>query len=255
MALQLKVAALPASKSDFAFLNKAFVSPATCATLGGAGSVGRSLYLQINGEVFLLGYSDAIADGELCVSGPQRMSAKLQMVQYPCEVFPIDQAPVIAQVTLAIDVLKKGAGEARFEIEGAHFQEHVKVFLSEHVLKPGQGVPMKYRGKKLSVGVKALQQAAPGSGVCASSGRLDASLSSVELVLAAGAGAAGLVLKDGKSRRLEFKSNFNFEEMGIGGLDEQFTAMFRKAFATRMYVYIGVCVWCLSLTLSHSHPH
>jgi len=143
MALQLKVAALPASKSDFAFLDKAFVSPSTCAQLGGGSSVGRTLYVRVQSNVFLLGYSDAIADGELCVSGPQRMAAKLQMVAYPVEVFPIEQAPIIASVTLSIDVLKKGASETRFEIEGAHFQAHVKDFLGEHVLKPGQAVPMK----------------------------------------------------------------------------------------------------------------
>ena len=32
-----------------------------------------------------------------------------------------------------------------------------------------------------------------------------------------------------------FRSNFNFEQMGIGGLDEQFKKMFRTAFASRIF--------------------
>jgi len=32
-----------------------------------------------------------------------------------------------------------------------------------------------------------------------------------------------------------FRSDFNFEQMGIGGLDEQFKKMFRTAFASRIF--------------------
>lgn len=32
-----------------------------------------------------------------------------------------------------------------------------------------------------------------------------------------------------------FNGKFNFEEMGIGGLDDQFLEIFRKAFASRMF--------------------
>jgi vesicle-fusing ATPase len=234
VAVTLKVASLPSSKSDFAYLDKAFVSPGSFAVLGGNGSV--KTYIAVQNDVFLLGVSDAIEDGQLCMSGPQRMNSKLSMQDYSCVVYPIEQAPIISNVTLSIDVLKKGETGSRFEIEGMHFaEEHVKVLLGDHVLKPGMNIPTKYRGKKLNITVKALQQSFQGDGVVALSGRLDDMLSQVELVLGSGASAAGLVLKDGKTKRLEFKSNFNFEEMGIGGLDEQFTSMFRKAFATRMF--------------------
>eukprot|EP00605_Chrysophyceae_sp_TOSAG23-4_P002555 GSChrysophyteH1.ASY1.ANO1.2820.1 assembled CDS len=232
MSLNLKVSTLPASKSEYAFLDKAFVSPATFKEVEASA---ENKYLLVKDDVFLLGYSDAIPNGELCVSLPQRLNAKLQMQPYSCQSFRVEQAPLISAVTLAIDVLKKGDSVARFEIEGSHFTAHVRSLLNAHILKPGQSIPTKYRGKKLSIIVQAVQQGSPGSGVVSSSGLLDSSLSQVELVLAAGGAASGLVLKDGKTRRLEFKSNFNFEEMGIGGLDEQFTSMFRKAFATRMF--------------------
>lgn len=32
-----------------------------------------------------------------------------------------------------------------------------------------------------------------------------------------------------------FKSNFDFEELGIGGLDEEFKTIFRRVFTSRMF--------------------
>ncbi len=83
--IRLKVAALP--EPDLAFLNKAFVSPAQYHTLSAAANTGasagaigpRGVYVSINGDVFLVGYSDKCAAGDFCISGPQRMSAKVQL--------------------------------------------------------------------------------------------------------------------------------------------------------------------------------
>lgn len=83
----LNVSTLP--NAELAFLNKAFVSPAQYTELsGGASGGGRSVYIAIQSDVFLLGYSDGCANGDLCISGPQRMTAKLQMQEYPVKVFP-----------------------------------------------------------------------------------------------------------------------------------------------------------------------
>ncbi len=83
--IRLKVAALP--EPDLAFLNKAFVSPAQYHTLSSAAGAGsgasaigpRGVYVSISNDVFLVGYSDKCASGDFCISGPQRMSAKVQL--------------------------------------------------------------------------------------------------------------------------------------------------------------------------------
>ncbi len=239
----LNVAVLP--NAELAFLNKAFVSPAQYTEFsgsgGGAGVGSRGVYVAVQNDVFLLGYSDECAPKELCLSGPQRMSAKLQMTGYPVSVFPGAQASMINHMTLSLDVLKKGGPPARFEIDANNFIEYFKETYGEHIFKVGQSIPIKYRGKKLSCNIDAFNPDPPKFTSAFSSfsrmqvARLDSAKSQLEVRLATGAGAQGLVLKDGKTKRLEFKSNFNFEEMGIGGLDEQFTTMFRKAFATRMF--------------------
>lgn len=45
--------------------------------------------------------------------------------------------------------------------------------------------------------------------------------------------SASIVIPSNKGQNL-FKGNFNFNEMGIGGLDEEFGTIFRRAFSTRL---------------------
>ena len=87
-ARSLNVATLP--NADLAFLNKGFVSPAQYSELsaGAPTGSGSRTYIAIQNDVFLLGYSDGCRNGDLCISGPQRMAAKLQMQEYPVQVFP-----------------------------------------------------------------------------------------------------------------------------------------------------------------------
>lgn len=47
-----------------------------------------------------------------------------------------------------------------------------------------------------------------------------------------------------------FRSDFNFEQMGIGGLDEQFKKMFRTAFASRIFPGIVKQLGADSLSVS-----
>jgi vesicle-fusing ATPase len=235
MPLELKVVSIPAAKADWAFLDIAFVSPATYSAIGGDNASGKDVYISIQNDVYLLGHSDACVDGEMCFSSVQRMNSKLQMQTYSVDVFNPERAPSINTVTIGIDFLKKGASEQRCEIEGNDFSESLKQILKGHILKVGQNIPVKYRGKRLQITIQSISLANSGDGSLSSNGLLDPNMSQIELTLCSGAGASGLILKDGKTKRLEFKSDFNFEDMGIGGLDEQFTSMFRKAFSTRMF--------------------
>jgi len=98
------------------------------------------------------------------------------------------------------------------------------------MLREGQAIRIKYRGQQFNLIIENVI-AAPASTPYA---RFDPASTDVDLKLAASGEGRGISLKDGKTRKLEFKSNFNFEAMGIGGLDVQFTNMFRKAFATRV---------------------
>jgi vesicle-fusing ATPase len=50
-----------------------------------------------------------------------------------------------------------------------------------------------------------------------------------------------------------FRSDFNFEQMGIGGLDEQFKKMFRTAFASR--IFPGIVKQLGALFLIHQHDN
>lgn len=71
----------------------------------------------------------------------------------------------------------------------------------------------------------------------------------------------------GSQRTTLINPNWNFEQMGIGGLDTEFSAIFRRAFASRVFPpdlvkKLGInhvrgkcgvarvcwCVWCIPMT-------
>ena len=43
------------------------------------------------------------------------------------------------------------------------------------------------------------------------------------------------IMSDKVQEKSIFKKNFNFQELGIGGLDKEFQEIFRRAFNTRRY--------------------
>merc|ERR1719198_2794573 len=61
-------------------------------------------------------------------------------------------------------------------------------------------------------------------------------VSQTQLVLSKAAGST-LVLTglESQSRKTIFKQDFSFSEMGIGGLDKEFSDIFRRAFASRIF--------------------
>jgi hypothetical protein len=141
-------------------------------------------------------------------------------------------------------------------IDAPELVDHLHEALHSHVLKMGQTVPVDFRGEKLKVVVRDFEYldvdgsatAAAGSGGAAKPGAGTAGgfevggvkfaqfLRSTEVQLRKAAAAATLKLtgsSSGKGSRL-FEKGFNFEALGIGGLNREFEDIFRRAFASRV---------------------
>jgi vesicle-fusing ATPase len=142
-------------------------------------------------------------------------------------------------------------------IDAPELVDHLHEALHSHVLKMGQTVPVDFRGEKLKVVVRDFEYLdvdgsasapAAGSGGAAKPGAGTAGgfevggvkfaqfLRSTEVQLRKAAGAATLKLtgsSSGKGSRL-FEKGFNFEALGIGGLNREFEDIFRRAFASRV---------------------
>lgn len=126
--------------------------------------------------------------------------------------------------------------------------ELVSIFLStyrDQVLQPGQLILMDCRGLPLlmavrSVSLTALGQQGGGSGITTDPSRRGVLIPQTQVICTSDARDArtGLKLRSsatGSTRQPIISSNFDFTSIGIGGLDEEFAILFRKAFASRVF--------------------
>ena len=236
MSITLTVAALP--NSQLAYNDAAFVSPSTYAKVLGMSRSGPSgnCFVKLCGYVFLVEAFEGCEDSQFCLSGPQRLAAQVQLKEYPIEAYSPPKDIAIASAVLALEPISKKPATTKFEIDAEEMVQFVIHSLNGHIVTMGGAIPVKFNGKQLNIlfeSFTALSVAKNGLG-----GVIGQVYGSTQLEIKLGKNAAtigGLSLKGGMTKRLEFKSSFNFEQMGIGGLDSQFTSMFRKAFATRMF--------------------
>ena len=232
--INLLVSMLP--KADLAYIDKAFISPYQYLEMKGDSDI--HLYIAMQNDVFVVSCSDECVNGSFCVGGPRRISSNLQLQEYPAKVFPGSQAQIITSLVIGIDAYNKKSLVSRFEIDTIKFIEYFKKTYGEHIFKVGTKIPVKYQGVSLLCTIDAFthgDNSFTEENIEFSTlevARFVPSIIDIELKLKK---KGHIVLKDGKQQILNFKTNFNFEDMGIGGLDDQFTSLFRKTFSTRMF--------------------
>ena len=162
-------------------------------------------------------------------------------VEKPHKVDPFypPQGPFVLQsISVELSLIKV----ADVSIDASEMaQTFVSTFVN-HVYKIGQVVNAKYRdGSPECIEVKLLVKAMEymdvgGGGGAAAGGAFGQVLKTTAVSLSKSAAATTVKLtgsSSGKANKLIDKG-FNFEELGIGGLDDQFKEIFRRAFASRM---------------------
>jgi vesicle-fusing ATPase len=153
--------------------------------------------------------------------------------------------------TLAIDIAPLNTVTTEPTIDAGELAKTIVQTFTGHVVKVGQQLALIYRqGQPDAVPLKLVVtgfevfDAATGKGAGAATGAMGAGSGGVrfgmiqkttEVSLSKGKGAALKMTgsSTGKANKL-FEKGFNFEEMGIGGLDAQFKEIFRRAFASRL---------------------
>jgi vesicle-fusing ATPase len=148
------------------------------------------------------------------------------------------------RLQLEISVQGSSAGDAPLTVDVGELSRMFAEAFNGHVFKLQQQVVFSYApdgegGKKtvlkfVVLGFEYSELAGGGAKApLATFGQLNKKLTTVELVKNAKANIKMTGSSSGKANQL-FEKGFNFEEMGIGGLDAQFKEIFRRAFASRM---------------------
>jgi len=258
--LVLQVGNLPSNR--LALTNKVYLSPKVHGYLveaQGPEKIGSgSPLIAVGPHIYIAEGNPAIPDDKIALNGLQRRFAQLSLANR-VEVRPFVPPPNFALATLEIEVdllQKKTAapGAPPREIDTDRLASDFLLNYEGMVFEIGQTLAMDFEGTKIELKINVLQQmdlssaASSGKGkksaelvVSDDASRIGQFLAPTVLIFARPQGSKLVSLTGEKvaggsgSANTIFLSDFDFEKLGIGGLDAEFNQIFRRAFASRIW--------------------
>jgi len=238
--LALKATKLP--NDDLALTNKVYVSPEDAKKLKTGISADLGQFVEVKGFVFTFDEHKAITPGFIGFSSIQRRFVQLSLNE-PVEAnsyIPRLDNIYLMHTVVDVDFLvkaKKTNDEYKAEDLTAVFMRNFQnqfFSIGQKLVAEVNGVHLEFTVKKCeTVKLTSLLQGEQVTPTTAERGILHTN-TVIDYEKAPGA-AIRLLAGDGSSSgNMLFKPEFDFSKMGIGGLDEEFSSIFRRAFASRV---------------------
>jgi len=239
----LKVCNLP--EKTLAFSNRVYVNQATFTELNNGKpptGVDSTVNVSIRGSdlVFLAGIHNAVPGTDVAMNSQQRKCGSFILGQELSMSYFVPSSEVaLCEIVIGADVFGKQAG-AKYsfdvkELENSFFQQ-----FGRQIFCSGQSLAMPFGGSNLDLRVESFvhisldgdEEKTPSTRGQVLPGQTKITFkkqphSQTNIFFVGGEGPA-------RNDDL-FRGDFNFEQMGIGGLDTQFKKMFRTAFASRIF--------------------
>eukprot|EP01094_Clydonella_sp_ATCC50884_P021420 TRINITY_DN4712_c0_g1_i1.p1 TRINITY_DN4712_c0_g1~~TRINITY_DN4712_c0_g1_i1.p1 ORF type:complete len:852 (-),score=335.25 TRINITY_DN4712_c0_g1_i1:305-2518(-) len=240
--LSLTVTKCP--EASLALTNKVFLSPQDFRALTSRRP--DRPYGLVNGQfVYTLDQHASIEPGKLGLSSLQRGILMLSLHQAATvDSYEVNDAGAeyLATCELAVAFNKKSQAAMEFDVED--IQSVVRNVLDTQILTMDQqfvldvqGVTLKFKVVRLGcVSLDLLKKGDLSEGMPAA---LRGMLTTKTSFVVGKAHDSAIRLKGGASgaggQKSIFRPGWDFEQMGIGGLDEEFSGIFRRAFASRVF--------------------
>jgi len=229
--MELTIAKLTgADAQKLALTNCVYLNPSDHGTLGDG-----DVYLLVKETVYSARANPDVQPGELGVNSIHRRMCGSVGDRVTAAVFSpsSSEAVGLAAVTINVDYVQKAKARGDSVDAGALAKDILSRFQLQF-LTAYQQIAIEHRGENILLAIASCE-AAGGSGAPARRGLL---VSSTEVMLAKAPGTAitltGMQSAASAAKTNIFRSEFNFEKMGIGGLDKEFSDIFRRAFASRV---------------------
>ena len=239
----LAVANLPSNR--LALTNKVYVSANTFHALpGGAHPPEGGLLIRIaRSHPYTCEKHAEVQDGQIAMNGLQRRFLQLSLgALVEVKAFSAPPNFCLASLEFTVDFLAKKAANTKGkprEVDSERLSADVLTNYEYQPMEVGRVIAMDFEGTKLELTIKSLgnMELEQNGSEYAGQGQL---LSPTVLIFSRAENANGLVLKGGKVAGAQtanniFLSDFDFEKLGIGGLDAEFNQIFRRAFASRIW--------------------
>lgn len=231
--MNLKPVNLPSS--DLAYSNKVFLSLSDFNVL--RGKYGKSpVYIELNGFVFTAEGHAGVKEG-LGLSKIQREMMRISLMDnIDIQLFRVPDEFYLGSVTLQIENLSK---KRKIEVTEEQIENKIKECFEGLIINTGQVLLMEFEALPIQIKVVKqtlidLQNPSPKeeAKICTTGFIHPQTTLNIENV-----SEQTMEIEPSKLRTINIfdESKFNFEELGIGGLDKEFALIFRRAFASRLF--------------------
>mmetsp|Transcript_15109 Transcript_15109/g.47456 ORF Transcript_15109/g.47456 Transcript_15109/m.47456 type:complete len:782 (-) Transcript_15109:195-2540(-) len=240
--LELEVEASPSKQA--AYTNKIYMAKSDFVALRarspeqGLGKDAEKVLVYVRSPsgsnwVFTACPDAKVRDGCVGVSTLQRKTAQLELNQR-VELEAFLPTPSMAVECLRLSVTSMVSGK-QVELDAQALSEYIKKEYLMQVFAVGQKLAIAFRRTALEACVEAVDFAAVAARQAGGGSRFGQLVGPSRLVLTSGPNVRLKNLVDSQSRVNLFNSDFDFGKLGIGGLQEEFNTIFRRAFASRIY--------------------
>jgi vesicle-fusing ATPase len=235
----LKITKLPSD--ELALTNKVFVSPEDYKVLKGSASA-LGDFVMLKDFVFSYAEHKSVPKGLIGLSSVQRRFVLVSLNE-PIDAIPFvptGDAVYIGSINLEVDYLSKNKKGDEFKSEDINkllLRDFVNQFFTveQRFVVDLNGVNLEFRVKGLeNVNLASLAKGDETAPVSEKAQRGILHHKS-GFVIEKAPGSALKILGGNNQAPTLFRPKWNFESMGIGGLDKEFSDIFRRAFASRVF--------------------
>eukprot|EP00956_Cyclotella_meneghiniana_P012129 scaffold17216_cov64-Cyclotella_meneghiniana.AAC.1 len=210
--------------------------------------------VSVNQHVYLAEANDAVPPESIAMNGLQRRHAQLSLgSNVEITPFVVPSSYCLAGMEVSVDLLVKKSNNATNgkprEIDTDRLAADFCMNYEGHVFEVGQVLAMDFEGIKLELtvsGVSPMDLEGRNGGTSVNDGDkatvVGQFLAPTNLTFARPQGGSNLITLTGDkvaggsgAANTIFLSDFDFEKLGIGGLDAEFNQIFRRAFASRIW--------------------
>ena len=260
--IKLQVGNLPSNR--LALTNKIYISAENMQQVAGFYAKGNVPPLNssrskdachlvlVNGRPYAVEGHPQVPNDQVALNGLQRRTAKLSLATtVTIQTYQPYPPTPLATLEISVDLLSKTSkpnpkAKPR-EVDTDSLAKTVLLVLEEQVLTVGQVMAIDFEGTKLELtvhelGAMDLKKKKKGEEEEASTTKAGQLLAPTDITFRRAEGSTAIALTgehvshgEGGGANSIFVGDFDFEKLGIGGLDAEFNQIFRRAFASRLW--------------------
>lgn len=239
---RLKATACP--DKSLALTNRLYCNDADAARLSPESP--NDFFLELYGFIYSVSPHPAVAVGALGFNAIQRKLCQISLnADVSVTVFnPPKDGFMISDITFAVDYPTKAVKD-KDPVDAVELAAHVKNTLAKQVISVGQDMVIDFQGTSLKLvceeisvhKLAALVGAEDADSDGTTAARRGLVIPQSNVAVSKGGGSTLNLVNTQKSTTPSriFRPDFSFEAMGIGGLDKEFSDIFRRAFASRVF--------------------